>query len=95
MAIDGIQCEAALTGHIVFLKNEDVPGVIGYIGSITGKNNINIANFALGRQDVAAPGKPLQAVAIIETDSAVTEPVLTQFLENKAVTVARSVELTA
>ncbi len=95
VAVDGILCEAPLAGHIVFLKNEDVPGVIGYIGSVTGKNSINIANFALGRQDEPAPGKPLEAVAIIATDSAVGEQVLGQFLENKAVLVARAVELPA
>ncbi len=95
VAVDGIHCEAPLTGHIVFLKNEDVPGVIGYIGSVTGKNNINIANFALGRQDAAAPGKKLEAVAIIETDTPVNEAVLAQILENKAITVARSVELSS
>ncbi|MEO8026834.1 MAG: phosphoglycerate dehydrogenase [Bryobacteraceae bacterium] len=93
VAVDGIQCEAPLTGHIVFLKNEDVPGVIGYIGSVTGKNHINIANFALGRQDAPVNGKPLEAVAVIETDTAVGDGVLNQFLENKAVKVARSVEL--
>ena len=34
----------------MFLRNADVPGVIGYVGSVTGRNKINIANFSLGRQ---------------------------------------------
>ena len=35
----------------MYAKNEDVPGVIGYLGTVLGRNGINIANFALGRQD--------------------------------------------
>src|SRR5207302_2021513 len=48
--VDGIHCEAPLTGHLTFLRNEDVPGVVGFIGTIFGKNGINIANFSLGRE---------------------------------------------
>src|SRR5579871_1136773 len=83
--IDGIQCEAPLDGHVTFLKNSDVPGVIGYIGSVFGKNAINIATFSLGRQDA---GK--EAVSVIETDQPVTDSVLGQLLENPAVKLARA-----
>ena len=93
LRVDGIRCEAPLTGHLMFLKNADVPGVIGYVGSVTGKNKINIANFSLGRQDVAASdGVPLASHRGGETDEPVPEAVLKQLLENKAVTVARAVE---
>lgn len=92
LRVDGISCEAPLTGHLIFLKNEDVPGVIGYVGSITGRNKINIASFSLGRQDHDGHGKPLQAVAVVETDEPVSETVLKQILENPAVTMVRTVE---
>ena len=75
--VDGIPCEAALSGHLLYLKNTDVPGVIGHIGNVLGKNSINIANFSLGRQEVGVPGlDPLGAVAIIETDAVVSPAVL-------------------
>jgi D-3-phosphoglycerate dehydrogenase len=93
LRVDGISCEAALSGHLVFLKNADVPGVIGYVGSVTGKNKINIASFSLGREeDRGTSGGPLQAVAVVETDEPVSEALLKQLLENPAVTVARPVE---
>jgi D-3-phosphoglycerate dehydrogenase / 2-oxoglutarate reductase len=39
------------------MKNLDVPGVIGHVGTVLGRNSINIANFSLGRREVpAAPG---------------------------------------
>jgi D-3-phosphoglycerate dehydrogenase len=91
--VDGITCEAALAGHLLFFKNEDVPGVIGWIGSVLGQNRINIANFSLGRQDSPPqPSEVRQALAIVETDSLVPEAVLRQLLENRAVKIARVVE---
>jgi D-3-phosphoglycerate dehydrogenase len=93
LQIDGIQCEAALAGPLTFMKNQDVPGVIGHVGSVLGRNHINIANFSLGRRDIPLkPGDPLEAIALVTTDEAVSEAVLDQLKENPAVRFARSVE---
>jgi hypothetical protein len=35
-------------------RNRDVPGVIGYVGTVLGRSGINTANFSLGRQDAPA-----------------------------------------
>ena len=84
--VDGIQCEASLTGHVIFMKNIDVPGVIGHVGSVFGRNNVNIASFSLGRSDrPAAEGQPSTAIAVGETDEPVSDAVLGQLLENSAV----------
>ena len=93
LAVDGIRCEATLAGHLLFLTNEDVPGVLGYIGTVTGKGQVNIAALSLGRQEQPdRPGAPLTAITLIETDQPVPEPVIAQLLENKAVRIVRSVE---
>jgi D-3-phosphoglycerate dehydrogenase len=93
MRVDEIYCEAPLAGHLVFMKNQDVPGVIGHVGAVLGRNRINIANFSLGRRDAPLRvGEPLEAVAVVSTDDAVPEPVLAQLRENPAVRLARSVE---
>jgi D-3-phosphoglycerate dehydrogenase / 2-oxoglutarate reductase len=94
LQVDGILCEVALTGCLLFMKNRDVPGVIGHVGTVLGRNEINIANFSLGRRDtVASPIEPLEAVAVVSTDQLVPESVLAQLRENPAVRFARSVEL--
>jgi len=85
--VDGIYCEAPLEGNIVFLKNEDVPGVIGFIGGVLGKNGINIATFSLGRRSAGG-----EAVSVIETDQPVPENVLADLLKNPAVKSARAVQ---
>ena len=91
--VDGIGCEVSLAGHLLFFKNEDVPGVIGWIGSVLGQNGINIGNFSLGRQDAPPRENAVrQALAIVETDGLVPEVVLRQLLENRAVKIARVVE---
>ena len=91
--VDGTPCEVPLAGHLLFFKNQDVPGVIGWIGSVLGRNNINIANFSLGRQDMPAKKTDArEALAIVETDGVVPESVLQQLLENKALKIARVVE---
>lgn len=91
--VDGIACEATLAGRLIYMRNVDVPGVIGHVGSVLGKNAINIANFSLGREDRPAEGRPLEAVALVEVDSVVPDTVLQQLRENPAVKLARTVEV--
>ncbi len=68
MRYDGIDVEAELTGTLIVVRNNDVPGVIGHIGTILGEAELNIANFALGRKP-AEGGRPgMQAVAVIQVD---------------------------
>ncbi len=69
LQVDGIHCEAPLSGHLTYMRNHDVPGVIGHVGTVLGRNRINIANFSLGRRDTPLkPGEPLEAMAVVETD---------------------------
>ena len=94
MQVDGIQCEAPLSGHLIYMVNQDVPGVIGHVGSVLGRNGLNIANFSLGRREQPLrPGEPSEAVAVVETDGAVPDRVLAELKSNPAVKVARAVAL--
>ncbi len=95
LQVEGISCEATLDGNLTYSKNLDVPGVIGYIGTVLGKNGINIANFALGRQDPnhQATSHPLTAISIIETDQPVPDNVIAQLFENPAIQFVRRVPL--
>jgi D-3-phosphoglycerate dehydrogenase / 2-oxoglutarate reductase len=91
--VDGICCEATLAGFLLFMKNRDVPGVIGHVGTVLGRNHINIANFSLGRGETPlAPGEPLEAVAVVSIDELLPEPVMVQLRDHAAVKFARTVE---
>ncbi len=94
LQVDGIYVETTLSGNLTFLKNKDVPGVIGRIGTILGEAAINIANFSLGREEQpSVPGETLRAVAVVETDSPVPEATLETLRSLPAVLLARNVTL--
>ena len=92
--VDGIGCEVSLAGHLLFFKNDDVPGVIGWIGSVLGKNGINIANFSLGRRSSGMkPNTPAEAIAVVHVDSPVPEAVLLELRKIPAVQQAKAIQL--
>jgi D-3-phosphoglycerate dehydrogenase len=69
--IKGINVDAELGPHMLYVTNEDKPGMIGNLGTTLGDNKINIATFALGR---SAPGQ--DAIALVEIDGPIPAPVL-------------------
>src|ERR1700727_3716630 len=68
LSYDGIDIEAALTGTLVAIRNHDVPGVVGRIGTILGEHSVNIANFALGRSTRSQRVPQGQALAVVQID---------------------------
>lgn len=60
-------------GTVIVIKNEDMPGVIGTLGTILGNNKINIAEMSLAR--VQKDGK-MFALTTINTDTEVTDKAL-------------------
>ena len=71
--IKGIPIEAELSAHMLYISNEDKPGLIGALGTTLGDAGVNIASFHLGR---AEPGA--DALALIELDDAIPPEVLAQ-----------------
>ncbi len=69
--IEGIGIEAELAPHMLFTRNDDLPGIIGALGQALGDAGVNIATFNLGRDE--AGGK---AIALISVDQAITDKVL-------------------
>jgi D-3-phosphoglycerate dehydrogenase / 2-oxoglutarate reductase len=87
--MDEIYCEAPLAGPLVCMKNLDVPGVVGHIGTVLGSHNINIANFALGRSET----EPVKSITIFRTDAQVSQEILDQLKTNPSVLLARFVQI--
>ncbi|MEO6227043.1 MAG: phosphoglycerate dehydrogenase [Thermomonas sp.] len=65
--MDGVEIEFDPQAHVLLLRNEDRPGMVGAVGSQLGALGINIVNFALG---AAGDG---QARAAITVDRAVDD----------------------
>ncbi len=69
--IKGINMEAELGPHMLYVTNEDKPGFIGALGMALGDGGINIATFNLGRQERGG-----DAIALIEVDDTVQPDLL-------------------
>jgi D-3-phosphoglycerate dehydrogenase / 2-oxoglutarate reductase len=89
LRIDEIDVEAPLQGNIIYLRNRDVPGVIGRVGTVLGQHSVNIANFSLGRAEQAQ--EPRGAVAVVQVDSEITEAVLQDLRKIDAVETAKAI----
>ena len=76
--LNEFQFEAYLDGLLLIYRHRDVPGVIGFIGTHLGEDNVNIAQMALGRRS-QAPGGP--AAAILNLDSAPSAAALNRIRE--------------
>ena len=69
--VKGVPLEAELRSHMLYVTNEDKPGLIGLLGTVLGDAGLNIATFQLGRADVGG-----DAIALVEVDQAVPADVL-------------------
>jgi D-3-phosphoglycerate dehydrogenase len=89
LQIDGIYCEAPLNGPLVCIKSLDIPGMVGHMGTVLGANNINIANFSLGRRESDG-----EAISVVSTGALVPQSVLNQITAHPAVILARAIPIT-
>ena len=72
----GFEVDLKPEGRMLFIKNKDVPGVIGEIGTILGEKNINISGYLLSKMQ----DKDF-AYSIIRVDSRISEDVLSVLLQ--------------
>jgi D-3-phosphoglycerate dehydrogenase len=73
LGVDEIDIEVPLGGNLIYMRNRDVPGVVGKIGTLLGRHNVNIGNFALGRKGDLDGA---EAIAVVQVDSPAPEAVL-------------------
>jgi len=88
LRIDNFLVEAVPEGNILFIYNEDRPGVIGNIGTTLGKNNINIGMMQFGRDRLGG-----MAVSLLHLDDPVSKEVLMELQSLKHVLRVIQVEL--
>jgi len=87
VAIDGLSVDVVPEGTMVLYTNVDKPGVIGYVGTVLGKNNINIAAMQVGRKSSG------EAITVVNVDADVPEGVLKQIREFQGITLVKCVKL--
>jgi D-3-phosphoglycerate dehydrogenase len=85
--IKGINLDAEVGQHMLYTTNADAPGIIGLLGTLCGKNNVNIANFQLGRN---RPGG--DAIALLYLDAPFPEKALAEVRANPSIDSAKPLQ---
>jgi D-3-phosphoglycerate dehydrogenase len=86
--VDGVTIESRPQGHMLFIRNRDVPGVVGKIGTILGRSGVNIAGIHLGRT-----ADREGAVSIIDVDQPVPPEAISEIESFEEITRVRPVLL--
>ncbi|MBI4682467.1 MAG: phosphoglycerate dehydrogenase [Nitrospirae bacterium] len=73
ISVDDFAVEIIPEGELLVLSNNDKPGVIGNIGTLLGKNEINIARMHFGRADRGG-----KAISVVTVDAPVSKDILSK-----------------
>ncbi|MGY8768150.1 MAG: phosphoglycerate dehydrogenase [Pirellulales bacterium] len=88
--LNGQRLEAYLDGILCVFSHNDVPGIIGRIGTIFGNHQVNIAQMAVGRSTLEPGGT---AVGVLNLDALPAEAAIEELLACPDVTGAQVIEL--
>lgn len=88
VSLDDRRLEAYLDGRMLIFRHHDVPGIIGAVGTIFGRHNVNIAQMAVGRD---APGG--EAVGVLNLDMEPSPEALAEVRQLPAITSATVIRL--
>ena len=72
VSVNNFRVEFKPEGHILYILNKDVPGVVGRVGTTLGDHEVNIAEYNLARSESGGT-----AMAIITIDSPISNDALT------------------
>lgn len=90
--LDGYRLESFLDGRLLIFAHKDIPGIIGSVGTLFGKNGVNIAQMAVGREGNAPGG---DAIGVLSVDGDVPESVTKELMAMDAITQTKLIELPA
>lgn len=86
--INGQNLETRPEGVLLLLENRDRPGIVGWVGTILGRHQVNIAHMSLGR---SAPGS--SALSVLSLDSLPGAAVLKELSGDPDITSVKVVQL--
>ena len=77
VGLNGYTIEFEPDGTLLMTSHKDVPGVAGYIGTVLGKHQINIATINLSRESQGG-----KAIAVLKVDSSVPQEVIREIVND-------------
>ena len=88
VVVNGRHIEAQPEGVLLLLENKDRPGIVGHIGTLLGKHQVNIASMSLGRDQAGGT-----ALTVLNLDSAPDDKVMKELLGDADIVSARILKL--
>ena len=88
VALNGREVEAEPKGVLLVYENHDEPGIIGMVGTLLGKDKVNIAAMSLSRNNAGGI-----ALCVLNLDSAPSEAALKELTSHRAIKQALVVNL--
>lgn len=86
--LSGQPVEIVPEGVLLLLRNKDRPGIVGYLGGLMGKHQVNIASMSLSREK---PGG--EALTVLNLDSVPSTSVLDEIQKDPDIRNVRIVKL--
>jgi len=86
--IDGFRVDAIPAGHMLVARNEDAPGLIGFIGTVLGDADINIAGMFNARGVIGG-----EAMTVYNLDEPVSEELQNRLEDDDRVIETRYIAL--
>ncbi|MFB6282001.1 MAG: phosphoglycerate dehydrogenase [Haloferacaceae archaeon] len=86
--IDGYRVDAVPSGQMLVTYNYDTPGVIGYVGSVLGDNDVNIAGMFNARESIGG-----EALSVYNLDDPLPDDVLAALLDDDRIIDVKQITL--
>ncbi|MFZ5494928.1 MAG: phosphoglycerate dehydrogenase [Verrucomicrobiota bacterium] len=88
VSLNGREVEAEPKGVLLVYENHDEPGIIGMVGTLLGREKVNIAAMSLGRNNAGGT-----ALCVLNLDSAPSEAAVKELTSHRAIKQAQVVNL--
>ena len=86
--IDDHILDVPLADHMVIVRNADVPGMIGVVGTVLGDAGVNVADMAVGQSEAGST-----AVMVLSTDRSVDADVLDDLASREGILSVHGIDL--
>ena len=90
ISLDGYRMESFLDGTLMVFTHQDVPGIIGSVGSIFGEHGVNIAQMAVGREGDHQGG---DAIGVLSLDGQIPDEAIAAIEGLQSINIAKIIEL--
>ena len=80
--------EVVPSGVLFMMNNKDRPGIVGYLGTLMGKHNVNIASMSLSREEAGG-----RALTVLNVDSVPPQGLLDEIQKDPDISNVRVVTL--